>query len=148
MEAIEPFLAQYSKPDMAEILLELGDNEQEHVVIVHDESTVHSNDYKNNHYWLKPGEQVLKKKDEMVAENEKLAAELRLAFTSSTTVIYPDNKPGGDAYWNMEQMIAQGYQINPSSTSNTSAFPNQYSSTGTNATPTHCIPTKTYAPLN
>jgi hypothetical protein len=95
----------------------------------HDESTIHSNDYENNHYWLKPGEQVLKKKgrgrlimisgflcerygllaltDEMIAENEKLAAELRLAITDSTTVIYPDNKPGGDAYWNMEQMIAQ-----------------------------------------
>jgi hypothetical protein len=45
--------------------------------------------------------------DEMVAENEKLIAELRLAFTRSTTAIYPDNKPGGDAYWNMEQMIVQ-----------------------------------------
>ncbi|KAJ7489777.1 hypothetical protein B0H11DRAFT_1720118 [Mycena galericulata] len=43
----------------------------------------------------------------MVAENEALIAELRLAFTKSTTVIYPDNKPGGDAFWNMEQMIAQ-----------------------------------------
>jgi hypothetical protein len=45
--------------------------------------------------------------DEMIAENDKLAVELRLAITDSTTVIYPDNKPGGDAYWNMQQMIAQ-----------------------------------------
>ncbi|KAJ7337389.1 hypothetical protein DFH08DRAFT_1014352 [Mycena albidolilacea] len=121
-----------AKPDMQEVLPELipdDEDDVEHIVIVHDESTIHSNDYENNHYWLKPGEQVLKKKghgrlimisgflcerygllaltDAMIAENEKLAAELCLAITDSTTVIYPDNKPGGDAYWNMEQMIAQ-----------------------------------------
>jgi hypothetical protein len=50
MEASGPSLAQYSEPDMEEIRLELGDDEQEHVVIVHDELTVHSNDYENNHY--------------------------------------------------------------------------------------------------
>ncbi|KAJ6533251.1 hypothetical protein B0H19DRAFT_1081407 [Mycena capillaripes] len=83
----------------------------------------HSNDYQNNQYWLKPGEQVLKKKGcgrlimvsaflckrygllaltpEMIAENEKMAAELRLAITDSTTVIYPDNKASGDDYWNI-----------------------------------------------
>lgn len=65
---------------------------------VHDESSFHSNDYQNNHYWLKANKQVLKKKgcghlimvsaflcerygllaltDEMIAEDEKLAAEL------------------------------------------------------------------------
>ncbi|KAJ7648975.1 hypothetical protein DFH06DRAFT_996741 [Mycena polygramma] len=129
LEASEPFMPRYAEPDMAEVSLELGDGEQEHVWIVHDESTAHTNDYQNNHYWLKPGEQVLKKKgcgrlmmmsallceryglldltDEMIAENEKLVGELRLEFTKSTTTIYPDNKAGGDAYWNMEQMIAQ-----------------------------------------
>ncbi|KAJ7690180.1 hypothetical protein B0H17DRAFT_1201760 [Mycena rosella] len=128
LQAFEHLRATYLEPQMLEIL-ELDDNEVEHVVIVHDESTLHSNDYQNNHYWLKEGEQVLKKKergrlimvsgflcerygllalpDDMVAENEKLTAELRLAFTDSTTVIYPDNKAGGNTYWNMEQMIAQ-----------------------------------------
>ncbi|KAJ7495705.1 hypothetical protein B0H11DRAFT_1716700 [Mycena galericulata] len=43
----------------------------------------------------------------MVAENAKLAEDIRLAVTDSTTIIYPDNKAGGDAYWNLEQMIAQ-----------------------------------------
>jgi hypothetical protein len=43
----------------------------------------------------------------MIAENEKMAAELRLAITDSTTIIYPDGKVGGDAYWNLEQMIEQ-----------------------------------------
>ncbi|KAJ6522623.1 hypothetical protein B0H10DRAFT_2249903 [Mycena sp. CBHHK59/15] len=128
LQAFEHLRAVYLEPQMLEVL-ELNDGEVEHVVIKHDESTLHSNDYQNNHYWLKEGEQVLKKKgrgrlimvsgflcehfgllalpEDMVAENEKLAAELRLAVTDSTTVIYPDNKPGGDAYWNMEQMIAQ-----------------------------------------
>jgi hypothetical protein len=114
---------------MREVLPELEDNEVEHVVLVHDEASFHSNDYDNNHYWLNPGEQVLKKKgrgrlimvsaflcerydllaltNDMITENEKMAAELRLEITDSTTVIYPDNKPGGDAYWNMEQMINQ-----------------------------------------
>ncbi|KAJ7182123.1 hypothetical protein C8R46DRAFT_985245 [Mycena filopes] len=129
LEAAEPFRPQYAEPEMTEVLLELGDDEREHIFIKHDESTLHSNDYQNNHYWLKAGEQVLKKKgrgrlimisgficerygllaltDELIAENEKLVGEMRLALTDSTTVIYPDNKAGGDAYWNMEQMIAQ-----------------------------------------
>ncbi|KAJ7123021.1 hypothetical protein C8R44DRAFT_735628 [Mycena epipterygia] len=129
LEAFEKLRCLYAEPDMAEVQLELDDDEIEHVVIVHDESTIHSNDYQNNHYWLKSGEQVLKKKgcgrlimisgflcerygllaltDEMIAENEKMAADLRLAITDSTTVIYPDNKASGDSYWNMEQMIQQ-----------------------------------------
>ncbi|KAJ7903945.1 hypothetical protein B0H13DRAFT_2334960 [Mycena leptocephala] len=97
---------------MAEVLPELAEDEVEHVVIVHDESSFHSNDCQNNTYWLKPNEQVLKKKgrgrvsaflceryclldltEEMVAENEKMTAELRLQFTNSTTIIYPDSKP-------------------------------------------------------
>jgi hypothetical protein len=63
LTAFECFRAQYAEPDMAEVLPELiaDDNEVEHVVLVHDESTIHSNDYQNNHYWLKEGEQVLKK---------------------------------------------------------------------------------------
>jgi hypothetical protein len=114
---------------MMEVMPELGQNNIEHVVVVHDESTIHSNDYDGNYYWLKEGKQVLKKKgcgrlimisaflcecygllaltDEMVAENEKMAAELCLAITDSTTVIYPDNKAGGNSYWNMQQMIEQ-----------------------------------------
>jgi hypothetical protein len=43
----------------------------------------------------------------MILENEKMAAELRLEIIDSTNIIYPDDKPGGDAYWNMEQMIQQ-----------------------------------------
>ncbi|KAJ7107219.1 hypothetical protein C8R43DRAFT_1091981 [Mycena crocata] len=135
--SFEKFISCYAEPNMAEIRPELGKGEVEHVVIVHDESTVHSNDYQNNHYWIKAGEQVLKKKgcgrlimisgflcerygllaltDELIAENKKLAADLRLAITDSTTVMHPDNKPvsyienvkGWDSYWNMEQMIAQ-----------------------------------------
>ncbi|KAJ7325750.1 hypothetical protein DFH08DRAFT_816827 [Mycena albidolilacea] len=129
LEAFESFRSEFAEPDMMEVMPELEENDIEHVVIVHDEATVHSNDYDGNHYWLKEGEQVLKKKgrgrlimisaflcehyglltltDDMVAENEKMAAELRLAITDSTTVIYPDNKAGGDAYWNLQQMIEQ-----------------------------------------
>ncbi|KAJ7718612.1 hypothetical protein B0H14DRAFT_3630315 [Mycena olivaceomarginata] len=114
---------------MREVLPELPDDEIEHVEIVHDEASFHSNDYQNNQYWLKPGEQVLKKKGrgrlimvsaflcehyglltltpEMIAENEKMATELRLTIADSTTVIYPDNKASGDDYWNMKQTIEQ-----------------------------------------
>ncbi|KAJ7444970.1 hypothetical protein B0H11DRAFT_2203490 [Mycena galericulata] len=46
-------------------------------------------------------------RSEMIGENEKMATELRLAITDSTTVIYPDNKASGDDYWNMQQMIEQ-----------------------------------------
>jgi hypothetical protein len=81
---------------MQEVLPELGADDVEHITIVHDESTIHSNNYENNNYWLKPGEQMLKKKgrgrlitisgflcerygllaltDEMIAENDKLVA--------------------------------------------------------------------------
>jgi hypothetical protein len=129
LKAMENFRATYAEPDMRELLPELEADDVEHITIVHDESTIHLNDYENNHYWLKPGEQILKKKgrgrlimisgflcerygllaltDKMIAENNKLATELRLAIADSITVIYPDNKPGGDAYWNMQQMIAQ-----------------------------------------
>ncbi|KAJ7145025.1 hypothetical protein C8R46DRAFT_1232362 [Mycena filopes] len=129
LHAYEHLRATYAEPDMREVLPELTDVEVEHVKIVHDEASFHSNDYQNNQYWLKPGEQVLKKKgrgrlimvsaflcerygllaltDEMKAENEKIAADLRLAITNSTKVIYPDNKASGDAYWNMLQMIEQ-----------------------------------------
>jgi hypothetical protein len=62
LEVAEPLRPQYAEPDMAEVLLELGDDECEHIFIKDDESTLHSNDYQNNHYWLKAGEQVLKKK--------------------------------------------------------------------------------------
>ncbi|KAJ7788804.1 hypothetical protein B0H14DRAFT_3503735 [Mycena olivaceomarginata] len=129
LDAADPFRPQYAEPDMAEIRRDAEDDSPEHIFIVHDESTPLSNEYQNNHYWLQANEQVLKKKgcrrlimisaflcehfglldltNEMVAENEALVAELRLAFTKSTTVVYPDNKPGGEAYWNMEQMVVQ-----------------------------------------
>ncbi|KAJ7128547.1 hypothetical protein C8R44DRAFT_732881 [Mycena epipterygia] len=129
LHAYEHLRATYAEPDMREVLPELLDDEIEHVEIVHDEASFHSNDYQNNQYWLKPGEQVLKKKGrgrlimvsaflcerygllaltpEMIVENEKMAIELRLAITDSTTVIYPDNKTSGDDYWNMKQMIEQ-----------------------------------------
>ncbi|KAJ7440629.1 hypothetical protein B0H11DRAFT_2252749 [Mycena galericulata] len=129
LHAYEHLRATYAEPDMREVLPELLDNEIEHIEILHDEASFHSNDYQNNQYWLKPGQQVLKTKGcgrlimvsaflcqrygllaltpEMIAENEKMATELRLAITDSTTVIYPDNKASGDDYWNMQQMIEQ-----------------------------------------
>ncbi|KAJ7922645.1 hypothetical protein B0H13DRAFT_2655599 [Mycena leptocephala] len=91
LEAADPFRPRYVEPDMAEIRREAEDEEPEHIFIVH------ANEQRYG---------LLDLAEEMVAENEALA-ELRLAFTKSTTVIYLDNKPGGDAYWNMEQMIAQ-----------------------------------------
>ncbi|KAF8211778.1 hypothetical protein K438DRAFT_58293 [Mycena galopus ATCC 62051] len=62
LEAFEPFCSEFAEPDMVEVMPELGEDDVEHVIIVHDELTVHSNDYDGNHYWLKDGEQVLKKK--------------------------------------------------------------------------------------
>ncbi|KAK7065030.1 DDE family endonuclease [Favolaschia claudopus] len=62
LKEFEEYRATYAEPDMKEILPELQDGEVEHIVIVHDESSFHSNDYQNNHYWLKANEQILKKK--------------------------------------------------------------------------------------
>lgn len=41
----------------------LRDGEMEHIVIWHDESTAHGNDHQSD-YWLKDGQQVLKKRTE------------------------------------------------------------------------------------
>jgi hypothetical protein len=35
LEALDPFRAKYAEPDRAEILLELGDEELKHVIIIH-----------------------------------------------------------------------------------------------------------------
>lgn len=105
----------------------LEEGEQEHVVLFQDESTAHANDHQSN-YWLTAGEQVLKKKDKgrliMVSdficeaigplalteaakrENEKRPEHEQLP-EKARVIIYPSSKSGGDAYWNMEQMIAQ-----------------------------------------
>lgn len=40
----------------------LKDGEQEVILLFHDESAYHANDYQRD-YWLKAGEQVLKKKE-------------------------------------------------------------------------------------
>ena len=108
--------------------LNLADGEIEHKVIFHDESSFHANDYKL-HFWLKNGEQVLKKKekghlimvsdfvceetgrlslsDEQHAQQESLPLEDRLPTNDACVVIFPSSKAGGDDYWNMGQMIEQ-----------------------------------------
>lgn len=104
------------------------DDGKEHVVIFHDESAFHANDYKGN-YWLKGGEQVLKKKDrgrlimvsgficqrygnvaltdELLVANSRLPQGEQLKVTDSRVTIYPSSRKGGDDYWNMEQMVDQ-----------------------------------------
>jgi hypothetical protein len=57
------FAATYDGAEMAESLPVLADHEKEHIWIVQDESAYHTNDYQNTSYWLKDGQQVLKKKD-------------------------------------------------------------------------------------
>ncbi|KAG8909932.1 hypothetical protein FRC01_006638 [Tulasnella sp. 417] len=105
----------------------LGPGEVEHIIVFHDESSFHTNDYQSE-YWLKPGEQVLKKKDKgrliMVSDfiieetgHIVLTEELRRAQLSlpeserlpdhARIVICPTSKATGDSYWNMEQMTAQ-----------------------------------------
>ncbi|KAJ6581297.1 hypothetical protein B0H19DRAFT_1060907 [Mycena capillaripes] len=76
---IEPFIAQYAEPDMTEVCPELGNDELEHLVIVHDKSTIHSNDYQNNHYWLKPGE------EDKIFEGQPKGMTVILAERSYTT---------------------------------------------------------------
>ncbi|KAJ6477742.1 hypothetical protein C8R45DRAFT_934397 [Mycena sanguinolenta] len=86
LKAFEAFRASYVEPNMAEVLPELAEDDVEHIVI---------------RYGL------LDLTEGMVAENEKMAADLRLKSTHSTTIIYPNGKPGGDSDWNMVQMIEQ-----------------------------------------
>jgi hypothetical protein len=114
---------------MAETMPDLPDGTKEHVWIYQDEAAYHSNDFQNVSYWLKHGEQVLKKKghgqlimvssfvcerygnlalpDEMVEENKMRPLSEHLDVTDSCVVIYPTSKEGGDAYWNKSQMLLQ-----------------------------------------
>lgn len=122
------YMATYEGADMSETPAARREDGKEHVIIFHDESAFHANDYKGN-YWLKGGEQVLKKKDkgrlimvsgficqrygnvaltdELLATNAKLPETDRLKTTDSRVTIYPSSRKGGDEYWNMEQMIEQ-----------------------------------------
>ncbi|KAJ8462477.1 hypothetical protein ONZ51_g10884 [Trametes cubensis] len=129
LDRIEPFMATYEGPDMVETPpSRLDEDGKEHVIIVHDESGFHANDYKAD-YWLKGSEQVLKKKDkgrlimvsgflcqrygnvalteQLLAENSALPEGERLKVTDSRVTIYPSSRKSGDDYWNMEQMIEQ-----------------------------------------
>lgn len=113
--------------EMEAIAPSLGAGEVEHIIIFHDESSFHANDYQSK-YWLKPGEQVLKKKDKgrlimvsdfiieetghIVLTEELRRAQLLLPESErlpdhARIVICPTSKATGDSYWNMEQMIAQ-----------------------------------------
>jgi hypothetical protein len=123
------FMAKFEGNEMDEIPPLLQNGEKEHVWIFQDESSFHTNDSQNVNYWLKSGEQVLKKKDwgrlmmvsgyicekygnvaltdKMVEENAKLPEQEQLAVTDSRVIIYPSSKPGNNAYWNSEQMVVQ-----------------------------------------
>lgn len=125
--------AKYEGDTMAEVLPNLKEGEKEHVVVVQDESSLGTNDYKNVSYWLKPGEQVLKKKDrgrtmmvsgflcerygnlalteEMVELNAKMAPDVRMTVTDSRVTICPTSKAGGDDYWNLKQMTSQACSL-------------------------------------
>jgi hypothetical protein len=122
------FVAQYEGPEMTESLPDLADGQKEHVWISHDESAFHANDYKQD-YYLKEGEQVLKKKEkgrlimvsrfitprygvlrlteEMEAANKLLPDQERLTVTDSSIMIFPTSKATGDSYWDAEQMEEQ-----------------------------------------
>lgn len=121
-------MATYDGPNMTETLPKLKEGEKEHIIIYHDESAFHANNYKQD-YWLHEGEQVLKKKekgrlimvlrfinaryghvaltDELIAANAKLPESERLTKTDSSITIYPSSSASGDDYWNMDQMIEQ-----------------------------------------
>ncbi|TFY52341.1 hypothetical protein EVG20_g10592 [Dentipellis fragilis] len=129
MKEAEKFRATYAGQDMAEKMPILCDEEKEHVWIFQDEAAFHSNDFQNVSYWLKPGEQVLKKKtrgtlmmvsgficerygnlalpEEMVKEMANWPESDRLTITNSRVIVYPTSKEGGDSYWNAEQMATQ-----------------------------------------
>jgi hypothetical protein len=119
----------YEGDDMREILPDLSDQDKEHIWIYQDEAAYHSNDFQNKGHWLKPEEQVLKKKShgqlimvlsfvcerfgnlalppEMVEANAKLPSSECLEVTDSHVIIYPTSKGGGDSFWNKNQMLAQ-----------------------------------------
>jgi hypothetical protein len=111
------------------IPLTLDEDEQEHVLIWHDEMAVHANDCAKA-YWGRADETVLCSKsqgrlmmvsdfimaatengrltmtDKQWAEQLKLPEAERLP-RNARKIIYPSTAPGGDNYWNMKQMIKQ-----------------------------------------
>jgi hypothetical protein len=121
-------MATYDGDAMDETMPDLNPGEVEHIQIVHDETAVNANEYQG-YFWLKHGEQVLKKKErgrlsmmsgflcqrygnlalteELITENAKLPEGEQLAVTDSRITIHPTSKDSGDDYWNMDQMIAQ-----------------------------------------
>lgn len=118
----------YDGNEMAETLPQLACDKKLHIWIIHDETASNANEYPD-FYYLKHGQQVLKKKErgwlmmtsgylcqrygnlalteEMLAKNDKLPPSEHLVITDSHVTIYPSSKAGGDDYWNMDQMIAQ-----------------------------------------
>ena len=105
----------------------LADGELEVETIHHDESGFHANDYKWD-YYLKVGEQVLRKKERdwlmmvsdfvcqatghLVLSDELWEAELAKPAAEclprdAHVIITLSSKAGSDDYWNMDQMIAQ-----------------------------------------
>ena len=57
----------YDGPDMTETKPILKEGEKEHIILVHDESTINDNDYPCD-FWLKADEHVLKKKVEAICK--------------------------------------------------------------------------------
>lgn len=128
MEEIGRFMETYNGSDMSPIPPSETDGGKEHVEVFHDETAFHSNDFQQD-YWVKAGQQVLKKKDrgrlimasgficqrfgnlaltaEHIRENNAMPEAQHLVVTDSSVIIYPTSKAGGDEYWNMDQMIAQ-----------------------------------------
>ncbi|EJD34753.1 hypothetical protein AURDEDRAFT_75916, partial [Auricularia subglabra TFB-10046 SS5] len=133
MKTLAPHMRAYEGASMEpEPLLQLenddGEAGDEVIVIYHDESAYHANDFSGD-FWLKDGEMVLKKKDQgrliMVSDfvckpsgrlflnedelqrNKALPAEQQLKATDARIIICPSSKAGGDDYWNMAQMLAQ-----------------------------------------
>lgn len=98
----------YDGPDMTETKPILKEGEKEHIILVHDESTINDNDYPCD-FWLKADEHILKKKsqghlqmasgyiyqrygnlaltDELMIENAKLPENDRLTVTDSHVTI-------------------------------------------------------------
>jgi hypothetical protein len=121
-------VATYDGPEMEETLPTLADKDCKHINIYHDECAFHANNYMQD-YWLKDGEQVLKKKEKgwlimvscfisprysvlrltnvMKAENDKLPVGEHLEVTDLSMLICLTSKPTGNDYWNAEQMNAQ-----------------------------------------
>jgi hypothetical protein len=120
---------QFENEDFTCVPPQLKEDEREHVLIWHDEMAAHANDRQTAHY-LAANEQVLYKKDRgrlmMVSDfitavtpkcrlamsEDQMAAQATLPPDqqlppNARRVIFPDGRPTGDKYWNMDQMIDQ-----------------------------------------